>query len=57
MIFKKKEIKKEDDKLPTKFYDLIKNILLPSFEDSFNIRTKLDAYEYLYPYLNQTYNY
>ena len=28
------------------------NTLLPSFEDVFSIRTKLDAYEYLYPYLN-----
>ena len=33
------------------------NTLLPSFEDVFSIRTKLDAYEYLYPYLNQSYNY
>ena len=28
MIFKKKEIKKEDDKLPTKFYDLIKKPII-----------------------------
>ena len=28
MIFKKKEIKKEDDKLPIKFYDLIKKPII-----------------------------
>ena len=33
------------------------DVLLPSFEDVFKIRTKLDAFEYLYPYLNQSYNY
>ena len=31
--------------------------LLPSIEDSFEIRTKLDAFQYLYQYLNQSYNY
>ena len=46
-------IDNSNDKLDT----LMTNILLPSFEESFKIRTKLDAYEYLYPYLNQSYNY
>ncbi len=36
--------------------DMIKT-LLPSIEESFEIRTKLDAFQYLYQYLNQSYNY
>ena len=45
------------DNSNSKIDEIMTNILIPSFEEVSDIRSKQDAFKYLHKYLNQSYNY